>query len=137
MEDAVLEMREEKFENAADHAADAKTLFFVESVQAGFKTDLKVGEETEKIEVIRWQLRLLHGMLWSAYSAHGLTLDGGVLVDLRRAGGLDNADWWLAASHLCRADTWPRIEESHLTGLHRASGGSFALRSTDLPATTD
>ena len=96
MEDAVLEMREEKFENVADHAADAKTLFFVELVQAEFKTDLKVGEETEKIEVIRWQLPLLHGMLRTAYSAHGLTLDGGVLVDLRRAGGLDNADWWLA-----------------------------------------
>ena len=32
----------------------------------------------------------------TAYSAQGLTLDGGVLVDLRRGGGLEDADWWLA-----------------------------------------
>ena len=30
------------------------------------------------------------------YSAQGLTLDGGVLVDLRRAGGLEDDDGWLA-----------------------------------------
>ena len=82
--------------NVADHAADAKTLFFVELVHAEFKFDLKAGEETEKIEAIRWQFPLLHGMLRTAYSAHGLTLDGGVLVDLRRSGGLDDADSWLA-----------------------------------------
>ena len=29
------------------------------------------------------------------------TLDGGVLVDLRRAGGLDDADWWLAIYMSC------------------------------------
>ena len=28
--------------------------------------------------------------------AQGLTLDGGVVVDLRRAGGLEDDDWWLA-----------------------------------------
>ncbi len=82
--------------NVADHAADAKTLFFVELVHAEFKFDLKVGEETEKIEAIRWQFPLLHGMLRTAYSAQGLPLDGGVLVDLRGSGGLDDADSWLA-----------------------------------------
>ena len=86
---------EEKFQNVADHTTDAKTLFFVELVHAEFKIDLKLGEETEKIEVIRWQFPLLHGMLRTAYSAQGLTLDGGVLVDLRRGGGLEDADWWL------------------------------------------
>ena len=60
-----------------------------------FKIDLKIGEDNEKIEVIRWQFPLLHGMLRNAYSAQGLTLDGGVLVDLRRAGGLEDDDWWL------------------------------------------
>ena len=65
-------------------------------VHADFKIDLKIGEENEKIEVIRWQFPLLHGMLRTAYSAQGLTLDGGVLVDLRRAGGLEDDDWWLA-----------------------------------------
>ena len=65
-------------------------------MHADFKIDLKIGEENEKIEVIRWQFPLLHGMLRTAYSAQGLTLDGGVLVDLRRAGGLEDDDWWLA-----------------------------------------
>ena len=96
MEDALLQTWEEKFQNVADHTTDAKTLFFVELVHAEFKIDLKLGEETEKIEVIRWQFPLLHGMLRTAYSAQGLTLDGGVLVDLRRGGGLEDADWWLA-----------------------------------------
>ena len=96
MEDALLQTWKEKFQNVADHTTDAKTLFFVELVHAEFKIDLKLGEETEKIEVIRWQFPLLHGMLRTAYSAQGLTLDGGVLVDLRRGGGLEDADWWLA-----------------------------------------
>ena len=73
-----------------------KTLFFVELMDAEFKIDLKIGEDNEKIEVIRWQFPLLHGMLRTVYSAQGLTLDGGVLVDLRRAGGLEDDDWWLA-----------------------------------------
>ena len=96
MEDALLETWEGQFENVADHTHDAKTLFFVELMHADFKIDLKIGEESEKIEVIRWQFPLLHGMLRTAYSAQGLTLDGGVLVDLRRAGGLEDDDWWLA-----------------------------------------
>ena len=65
-------------------------------MHAKFKIDLKIGEENEKIEMIRWLFPLLHGMLRTAYSVQGLTLDGGVLVDLRRAGGLEDADWWLA-----------------------------------------
>ena len=80
MEEALLQTWEEKFQNVADHTTDAKTLFFVELVHAEFKIDLKLGEETEKIEVIRWQFPLLHGMLRTAYSAQGLTLDGGVLL---------------------------------------------------------
>ena len=96
MEEALLETWEGQFENASDHTDDAKTLFFVELMHADFKIDLKIGEENEKIEVIRWQFPLLHGMLRTAYSAQGLTLDGGVLVDLRRAGGLEDDDWWLA-----------------------------------------
>ena len=96
MEDALLQTWEKKIQNVADHTTDAKTLFFVELVHTEFKINLKLGEETEKIKVIRWQFPLLHGMLRTAYSAQGLTLDGGVLVDLRRAGGLEDADWWLA-----------------------------------------
>ena len=61
MEDALLETWEGQFENASDHTEvkrqkdDAKTLFFVELMHADFKIDLKIGEENEKIEVIRWQ----------------------------------------------------------------------------------
>ena len=97
MEEALMRTWEEEFADVTEHAADAKTLFFVELVHAEFKIDLKVGDETEKIEVIRWQFPLVHGMLRTAYSAQGLTLDGGVVLDLSRAGGLDDSDsWWLA-----------------------------------------
>ena len=95
--DLTLNRWGQKRTHAKIHPADdAKTLFFVELMHADFKIDLKIGEENEKIEVIRWQFPLLHGMLRTAYSAQGLTLDGGVLVDLRRAGGLEDDDWWLA-----------------------------------------
>ena len=96
MENAPLETWAGQFENVADRTDDAKTLFFEELMHADFKIDLKIGEENEKIEMIRWQFPLLHGMLRTAYSAQGLTLDGGVLVNLRRAGGLEDDDWWLA-----------------------------------------
>ena len=49
----------------------AKTLFFVELMHADFKIDLKIGEENEKIKVIRWQFPLLQGMLRTAYSVQG------------------------------------------------------------------
>ena len=96
LQHALMRTWEEEFADVTEHAADAKTLFFVELVHAEFKIDLKVGDETEKIEVIRWQFPLVHGMLRTAYTAQGLTLDGGVVLDLRRAGGLDDSDWWLA-----------------------------------------
>ena len=64
-------------------------------MHAEFKNDLTIGEGNEKIEMIRWQFPLLHGMLRTAYSAQGLTL-GGALVDLRLAGGLVDDDLWLA-----------------------------------------
>ena len=70
--------------------------FFVELMHPDFKIDLKVGDENEKIKVIRWQFPLLQGMLRTACSVQGLTLDGGLLVDLRRAGGLEDDDLWLA-----------------------------------------
>ena len=110
MEEALLQTWEEKFQNVADHTTDAKTLFFVELVHAEFKIDLKLGEETEKIEVIRWQFPLLHGMLRTAYNAQGLTLDGGVL--LRRGPPtylreLTDKLETKAASTLERLQSWP------------------------------
>ena len=136
MEDALLETWEEQFENVADHTDDAKTLFFMELMHAEFKIDLKIGEDNEKIEVIRWQFPLLHGMLHTAYSAQGLTLDGGVLVDLRRAGGLEDDDWWLY-SHICYADACPQTWESDSTGLDWASGGFFTQTAIFLSSRVD
>ena len=40
MEEALLQKWEEEFSNVTEHAADAKTLFFVELVHADFKIDL-------------------------------------------------------------------------------------------------
>ena len=57
---------------------------------------LNPNNEAEQVEVIRWQFPLTHGMLRTAYAAQGLTLEGGVVIDLRRAGGLEDEDWWLA-----------------------------------------
>ena len=115
MEDALLKTWEEQFENVAGHADDAKTLFFVELMHAEFKIDLKIGEDNEKIEVIRWQFPVLHGMLRTAYSAQGLTLDGGVLVDLRRAGGLEDDDWWLAMYVMLPVHRLKVDDNPHLT----------------------
>ena len=104
MEEALLQKWEEEFSNVTEHAADAKTLFFVELVHADFKLDLKIGDETEKIEVIRWQFPLLHGMLRTAYSAQGLTLDGGAVLDLRRAREASSLVFFL-----CRGDREVRL----------------------------
>ena len=110
-------------------------LFFVELVHAEFKIDLKLGEETEKIEVIRWQFPLLHGML--QHCLQRARLDFG-----RRCAGWFASWWWprgcrLVASHLCHADACPQTEESHLAGVHGASGGAFTQRPSYLLARTD
>ena len=41
------------------------------------------------------------------------------------------------ASHLCHADACPQTEESHLAGVHGASGGAFTQRPSYLLARTD
>jgi hypothetical protein len=71
-------------------------MLFTELMHSDFKIDMDVAGDTEQIEVIRWQFPLTHGMLRTAFAAQGLTLEGGVVVDLRRAGGLEDDDWWLA-----------------------------------------
>ena len=76
--------------------ADAGAMFFVELVHSEFKIELNLSGDLEQIEVIRWQFPLMHGMVRTAFAAQGLTLEGGVVADLRRAGGLEDDDWWLA-----------------------------------------
>jgi hypothetical protein len=76
--------------------ADSDSVIFIELVHANFKVDIDLTGDSEKIDVIRWQFPLTHGMLRTAFGAQGLTLEGGVVVDLRRVGGLSDDDWWLA-----------------------------------------
>ena len=74
----------------------ADSAVFIELHNASFKSDININGTHETVEVLRWQFPLIHGMLRTAYAAQGLTLHGGVVVDLRRAGGLADDDWWLA-----------------------------------------
>ena len=55
----------------------------MELVHSEFKVDVNLSGDSEKIEVIRWQFPLTHGMLRTAFAAQGLTLEGGVVIDLR------------------------------------------------------
>ena len=74
----------------------ADSAVFIELHNAIFKCDVNINDGKESVEVLRWQFPLIHAKLRTAYAAQGLTLNGGVVVDLRRAGGLQNDDWWLA-----------------------------------------
>ena len=74
----------------------AESLIFIELCSAEFKCDVHIGDEVVPVHAFRWQFPLTHAMVRTAYSCQGLTLEGGVLVDLRRAGGLQDDDWFLA-----------------------------------------
>ena len=96
MPDAELE---DNGEETVEHKADksmADSVVCIELINANFKCDIHIDGALETVDVLRWQFPLLHGMLHPAYAAQGLTLHGGVIVDLRRAGGLHDDDWWLA-----------------------------------------
>ena len=96
MPDAEHQRRgEETAEDKADQLM-ANSAVFIELHNASFKCDVNINGTHENVGVLRWQFPLIHGMLRTAYAAQGLTLDGGVVVDLRRAGGLGDDDWWLA-----------------------------------------
>ena len=74
----------------------AGSMIFIELCNAEFTRDVTIDGQQVPVQVVRWQFPLTHGMIRTAYSAQGLTLEGGVVVDLRRAGGLQDDDWWLA-----------------------------------------
>ena len=74
----------------------ADSAVFIELHNASFKCDVNINGTHETVEVLRWQFPLIHGMICTAYAAQGLTLHGGVVVNVRRAGGLGDDDWWLA-----------------------------------------
>jgi hypothetical protein len=97
MKQHLLQEWDNRDEEAGDEDVDdAGSVLFIELMNSDFKIDMDVAGDTEQIEVIRWQFPLTHGMLRTAFAAQGLTLEGGVVVDLRRAGGLEDDDWWLA-----------------------------------------
>ena len=134
-EDALLETWEGQFENVADHTDDAKTLFFVELMHADFRIDLKIGEENEKIEVIR-----LAVSTFAWHAAHCLQcarLDFG----WRCAGWFASCwwlgRWWLVARHICYADACPQTGKSHSTRHDWPSGRSFTQRATCLSSRID
>jgi hypothetical protein len=79
-----------------EDSADASSLLIVDLVHSKCKIEFTLKSESEKVEVIRWQFLLKSGMLRTAYASQGLPLEGGVVIDLRRAGGLEDDDWWLA-----------------------------------------
>ena len=87
--------RKQTAEDKADQLM-ADSPVFIELHHANFKCYVNINGTHETVEVLRWQFPLIHGMLRTAYAAQGLTLHGGVVVDLRRAGGLGDDDWWLA-----------------------------------------
>ena len=84
-----------KDDQRKDFLQKAKSMVFVEIASSSFNIDIKIGEQTHNLQVVRWQFPLTHRMVRTAYSCQGLTLDGGVIVDLRRGGGLQDEDWWL------------------------------------------
>ena len=74
----------------------AGSMIVLELVGAEFTCNVTIDGQTVPMHVVRWQFPLTHAMIRTAFSAQGMTLEGGVIVDLRRAGGLQDDDWWLA-----------------------------------------
>ena len=68
-------------------------MIFLELAGAEFKSDVNVDGELLPMQVVRWQFPLTHGKVRTAFSAQCWTLEGGVIADLRRAGGLQDDDW--------------------------------------------
>ena len=96
MPDAEHQRRgEETAEDNADQLL-ADSAVFIELQNANVKCDAHINGTHETVEVLRWQFPLINGMLCTAYAAQGLTLHGGVVVDLCRAGGVGDDEWWLA-----------------------------------------
>ena len=71
-------------------------LVYVQMEKADFKLQVHLPSgEYATINVSRWQFPLTHAMVRTAQSSQGLTFKKGVLVDLRRAGGMPDDIWWL------------------------------------------
>ena len=75
---------------------DAAGLVYIKLEKAAFNLPVHLPDgSSESIHVTRWNLPLTHAMVRTAMSSQGLTFNGGVLADLRRAGGMENDIWWL------------------------------------------
>ena len=79
-----------------DVSIDANGLVYIQLEKADFNLPVHLPDgSSESIHVTRWNLPLTHAMVRTAMSSQGLTFKGGVIVDLRRAGGMENDIWWL------------------------------------------
>ena len=75
---------------------DAASLVYIKLEKADFNLPVHLPDgSSESIHVTRWNLPLTHAMVRTAMSSQGLTFNGGVVADLRRAGGMEDDIWWL------------------------------------------
>ena len=73
----------------------ADSLIFIELTSAEFKIDINIDSDRYQFTRSACSLPLLTACC-ELLTPLGLTLERGVVVDLRRAGGLLDDDWWLA-----------------------------------------
>ena len=79
-----------------DVAIDPSGLVYIQLEKADFSLPVHLPDGSyESIHVLRWNLPLTHAMVRTAMSSQGLTFNKGVIVDLRRAGGMTDDIWWL------------------------------------------
>ena len=75
---------------------DPTGLVYIKLEKADFNLPVHLPDgSSESIHATRWNLPLTHAMVRTAMSSQGLTFNGGVVADLRRAGGMEDDIWWL------------------------------------------
>ena len=80
----------------SDQLINPAGLVYVRLEKADFSLPINLPDGSrESIHVIRWNVPLTHAMVRIAMSSQGLTFNGGVIVDLHRAGGMADDMWWL------------------------------------------
>ena len=80
----------------SDQLINPAGLVYVRLEKADFNLPIHLPDGSrESIHVTRWNVPLTHAMVRTAMSSQGLTFNGGVIADLRRAGGMADDIWWL------------------------------------------
>ena len=79
-----------------DVSIDSSGLVYIRLEKGDFNLPVNLPDRSrQSIHVVRWNLPLTHAMVRTAMSSQGLTFNSGVIVDLRRAGGMVDDIWWL------------------------------------------